>query len=442
MPAPERIQSDDNLPARSSIVIVGGGIVGVVTALELAERGIEVTLCEKAEIACEQSSRNWGWCRQMGRDPREIPLILESLKAWRGMNARIKADTGFRECGILYLLDTDAEVAAKMNWHEENAKPYGLSTRPITGAEAEELQPGGIVKWKAAIYSPNDGRAEPEMAAPAIAAAARRRDARVLTNCAVRGIETSAGRISAVVTERGRIACDSVMIAAGAWSRLFLGNLGIPFPQATVVNSVMRTKPIDLGLERSASGGKFAFRKRLDGGYTIAHRHMSIADILPESFPLFLQFLPGLLLDWRGLTLRFGKRFFESAKLKRRWSLDERTPFETIRVLDPAPVDWVLDEALDSLKRYFPSFETIEIVERWAGCIDATPDAVPVMSPIDRLPGLYLASSFSGHGFGLGPGAGKLMADLITGSPPLVDPHPFRYSRFFDGTKPRPTTGL
>jgi glycine/D-amino acid oxidase-like deaminating enzyme len=441
MPIPDRIQSDE-LPAQSTIVIIGGGIVGVATALELAERGIDVTLCEKADIACEQSSRNWGWCRQMGRDAREIPLILESLKAWRGMNARIEAETGFRQCGILYLLETEAEVAARMKWYEQNAKPFALPITPITGSEAEELQPGASVRWKAALYSPHDGRAEPEKAVPAIAAAARRKRARIITGCAVRGIEISAGRVSAVVTEKGRIGCASVMVAAGAWSRPFLKNLGISFPQLTVVNSVMRSRPIDTGLEHSASGGKFAYRKRLDGGYTIAHRHLSVADILPESFPLLFKFLPALLLDWNGLRLRVGKRFFEAAKLKRHWSMDEAAPFETIRVLDPEPVDWVLDEALSSLKRYFPAFETIEIAERWAGCIDATPDAVPVMSPIDRLPGLYLASGFSGHGFGLGPGAGKLMADLITGSPPVVDPHPFRYSRFFDGSRPRPTTGL
>jgi glycine/D-amino acid oxidase-like deaminating enzyme len=442
MPLPDRIPSDDTLPVKSSVVIIGGGIVGVATALELAERGIEVTLCEKAEIACEQSSRNWGWCRQMGRDPREIPLIVESLKAWRAINARVQAETGFRECGILYLCETDAELAARTAWFEQNAKPYGLPIRPLAAPEVAELAPRAAVKWKGALYSPHDGRAEPELAAAAMAAAARRSGAKIFTHCAVRGLETSAGRLGAVVTEKGTIACDSVVLAGGAWSRLFLKNAGFPFPQLTVVNSVMRTKPIDLGLERTASGGKFAIRKRLDGGYTIAHRHLSVADVLPESFPLFFRFLPALLLDWRGLKLRFGKRFLEAAKLQRRWSLDEPSPFEKLRVLDPEPVDWVLDVALAGLKDYYPAFANVEIAERWAGCIDATPDAVPVISPVDRLPGLYLASGFSGHGFGLGPGAGKLMADLITGRPPVVDPRPFHYSRFFNGSKPRPTTGL
>ena len=86
MPAPDPVQSDEALPRKTSVVVIGGGIIGTSTALELAERGIDVVLCEKGEIACEQSSRNWGWCRQMGRDIREIPLILEAMKLWRGMD--------------------------------------------------------------------------------------------------------------------------------------------------------------------------------------------------------------------------------------------------------------------------------------------------------------------------------------------------------------------
>jgi glycine/D-amino acid oxidase-like deaminating enzyme len=169
---------------------------------------------------------------------------------------------------------------------------------------------------------------------------------------------------------------------------------------------------------------------------------LSVADILPESFPLARHFLPALMLDWKGLRLRFGRRFFDAARLKRRWSLDSVSPFETVRVLDPEPVDWILDDALASLKQCYPAFEAIEIAERWAGCIDATPDVVPVISGLAAIPGLYLATGFSGHGFGLGPGAGRLMADLVTGSPPVVDPRPFRYGRYFDGTHPRPTTGV
>jgi glycine/D-amino acid oxidase-like deaminating enzyme len=442
MPIPDPVDSDTDLPKQAGAVVIGGGIIGTSTALELAERGIDVVLCEKGRIAGEQSSRNWGWCRQMGRDIREIPLILESMKQWRGMNKRVSAETGFTECGIAYLAETDEEMATKEQWLEECARPYQLSTRLIDGAEVAERLPGSTVKWKGALYTPNDGRAEPQKAAPAIAAATKARGGKVFTNCAVRGIEQAAGRISGVVTEKGAIATDTVILAGGAWSRRFCNNAGVRLKQLSVVNSVRRTTPMEAGLTTSFSGGKFAVRKRLDGGYTIAHRHLSIADIVPASFPQMFDFLPALRMDWSGLRMRLGSRFIKEARLATKWSLDAPSPFEQIRTLDPEPVPWILDEAIASLKKYYPAFEGLKIEESWAGCIDATPDAVPVISAVDGVPGFFMATGFSGHGFGIGPGAGKLMAEIATGATPCVDPEPFRYSRMIDGTRLVPMTGL
>ena len=409
MPVIDKIASGTNLPKRATAAIIGGGIIGVTTALELAERGLDVVLFEKGEIAAEQSSRNWGWCRQMGRDPKEIPLIIESLKLWRGMNERVGADTGFTQCGIVYLCGTDAQLAAREKWFAENVKLFGLNSRLISGAEAENLLPGASSLWKGALYTPADGRAEPFKAVPAMALAARRKGAKIFTNCAVRGLEMQAGRVCGVVTELGTVACDTVVLAGGAWSRRFCHNIDIELPQLGVVNSVMRTEAIDTGFTRSASGGDFAIRKRADGGFTIAHRHFSVADIVPDSFRLFRRFLPAMMMDWKGIKLRLGKRFIDEARLARRWQLDQVSPFEQVRILDPEPVHAILDEAASSLKQYFPAFAHMKIAERWAGLIDATPDTVPVMSPVEKLKGFYLATGFSGHGFGLGPGAGKLM---------------------------------
>jgi glycine/D-amino acid oxidase-like deaminating enzyme len=442
MPKIKLVQPDAQLPTQAAVCVIGGGVAGVSTALELAERGIDVVLLEKGEIAAEQSSRNWGWCRQMGRDAREIPLIQVSMGLWDGMDARVEGQTGFNRCGILYLCETDQQLAQKGEWFEKNAKPAGLATRMIGAAEANELQPGCTKPWKGALYTPNDGRAEPFIAVPLMAEALRAKGGKVFTNCAVRGLETKGGRICSVVTEKGSIACDTVVLAGGAWSRRFCGNLGIALPQLTVINSVMRTEPIDTGLIRTCSGGGFTFRKRMDGGYTVTDNHFSVADIVPDSFRLFREFLPALMLDWSGLRLRLGKRFIAEASLKRRWALDEVTPFEQVRILEPEPVNDVLDGAAKALKEYYPVFKPMKIAERWAGAIDAVPDAVPIISKVEKLPGFHLCTGFSGHGFGLGPGAGKLMAEIVTGETTCVDPSPFRYTRFFDGTNPRPTTGL
>lgn len=442
MPRIDTVTTSADILKRVDVVVIGGGVIGVSTALELAERGVSVAVLEKGVIAGEQSSRNWGWCRQMGRDPREIPLVLESLKLWRGLNARIGAEAGYRQCGILYLAETGTELASHERWRNDHAVPYQLRTRMIGPDEAAKLQPGFATPWKGALYSPEDGRAEPFIAVPAMARHAMTLGVHIVQNCAVRGVERAAGRISGVVTEKGTIACSQVVVAGGAWSRRFLHNLGIPFPQLTVISSVMRTEPIDTGAEVTSSGGRFAIRKRLDGGYTIAHNHMSVADITPDSFRLFFQFLPALKQDWAGIRLRFGKAFFDAARLKRRWAMDEVSPFEQVRVLDPEPVSSVLEDAAAGLRSALPVFANMKIAERWAGLIDTTPDIVPVISALPQIEGLFLASGFSGHGFGIGPGAGKLMADLVTGARAVVDPAPFRYSRYFDGSRPRPTTDV
>ena len=442
MPKIQIVRSDTELPKRAAVCVIGGGVAGVSTALELVERGIDVVLLEKGEIAAEQSSRNWGWCRQMGRDAREIPLIQVSLAIWDGMNARVGGETGFTRCGILYLCEDEAQLAAKTAWYEDNAKPAGLSSRMIGADEANALQPGCTKPWKGALYTPDDARAEPFVAVPLMAEALRRKGGKLFTRCAVRGLETTAGRVSGVVTEKGAIACDTVVLAGGAWSRRFCHNIGVELPQLSVVNSVMRTAPLDTGLTRTCSGGHFTFRKRMDGGYTVTHNHFSVADIVPDSFRLFRDFLPALMLDRKGLRLRLGRRFIDEAKLRRRWKLDEVSPFEEVRILDPEPVQDILDDAERHLKAYYPVFQPMQIVERWAGCIDAVPDAVPVISKVDQHDGLHLCTGFSGHGFGLGPGAGRLMAEIVTGARPCVDPAAFRYARFFDGSNPRPTTGL
>ncbi|UFN48857.1 FAD-binding oxidoreductase [Roseomonas sp. OT10] len=428
-PQVDRFQGSEEIPARTSVVVIGGGIAGVSTALFLADRGVPVVLCEKGVIGGEQSSRNWGWTRVMGRDEREIPLGLESLKLWHRMNEMTRAETGFRECGIAYLCDTEKEVADYEAW-QEKARPYQVHTQLLRGQDIDRVVPGAARPYVGALYNPGDGRAEPTKAAPAIAAGAAARGATILTGCAVRGIETKGGRVDAVVTERGRIACDSVVLAGGAWSRLFAGNAGIDLPQLKILGSVFRTGPVPGAPEVSAGSNHFGFRKRLDGGYTVSRRNASISVLTPDSFRLFADFAPTLVKSWRELRLRVGSQFLTEWNTPRRWRMDEQSPFERVRVLDPEPNAGLIDEAKRLLPAAFPAFKAMHEVERWGGLIDVTPDAVPVISAVDAIPGFFMATGFSGHGFGIGPGAGRLMADLVTGATPVVDAEPYRLSRF------------
>jgi len=440
-PVPDPVPGDDKLPEKVDVVIIGGGIIGASAAYFLAERGVSVALCEKGVVAGEQSSRNWGWCRQQGRDPRELPLVIESLKLWRTLDQRIGEKTGFRQCGILYLSDTPDRQARREAWLE-HARQHQLYSKIVGPDDIAELLPGAARRWAGGVHTPDDGRAEPQMAAPALARGARTKGAAVLTGCAVRGIETSAGRLSAVVTERGRIACSAAVLAGGAWSFHFCRNIGISLPQLTVRASVFRTSPVDNAPETATWAPGFTFRKRLDGGYTIANGDVSIADLAPQNFRYMLQFRNLLTKEIRSVRLMLGRRFVDELMRPRHWALDRPSPFESCRILDPAPVPWILDKAAANLRAAFPVFRSASIVESWAGYIDTTPDAIPVISELATQPGFFVATGFSGHGFGLGPGAGRLIADLTTGADPVVDPAPFRFSRFTDGSNPKPFVGL
>jgi glycine/D-amino acid oxidase-like deaminating enzyme len=442
MPGPRvvTVHGDQKLPSEVDVVVVGGGIIGTSTALELAERGQRVALCEKGGIGHEQSSRNWGWVRISRRDPREVPLMAKTLELWRNMETRIGREVGYRQAGILFACENEETLANHDRWRQHLADS-GIESHILTEQELHDRMPGCRLSAKGALLTPADGRAEPQKVAPAIAEAARDRGAHILTECAVRGFETQAGRVSGVVTERGSIRCQSVVLAGGAWSTLFCRRHQLDLPQLRVINSVLRTAAFD-GPEIAMWASGFALRKRQDGGYTIANGSGNIAPIVPDTLRYFRRFLPALRMERRSLKPRLGWQFLDEARIPKQWLLDEPSPFEYHRVLDPIPSRKRTDEAWASLLKAFPIFQNVPVEQRWAGCIDVTPDAIPVISSVDALPGLVIATGFSGHGFGIGPGAGRLAADLVLNDTPFADPHEFRFSRFTDGSRVAPDHGF
>ncbi|MFW7267834.1 NAD(P)/FAD-dependent oxidoreductase [Gluconacetobacter sp. Hr-1-5] len=428
------IESDTTPPAATDVVVIGGGIVGASTALALSRKGIDVTLCEKGVIGAEQSSRNWGWVRKNGRDAREIPLMLESMRIWHGLGPLEQADTGFKVTGVLSVALTEADQARHERW-AENARIWQTGSRVIGSSEIAELLPGATRSFRSALYNATDARAEPQKAAPAIAAAARARGAHVLQSTAVRGLDVAGGRVRGVFTEKGRIACNAVVVAGGAWSRLLLGNHDLTLPQLKVLASVARTSPIAGLPEVSAYTGKVAFRKRDDGGYNFAQSGTVVAPIVPDTIRFLPKFLPALRAERRALKPRLDHRFIEALRQPRHWAMDQATIFERVRTLDPKPVAALLKQAEEAFLNLFPQAAGMKVVQTWGGMIDVMPDAVPTISPVPGVEGVIVATGFSGHGFGIGPGAGQLAADLATGADPVVDPAPFRWSRFTDGSK-------
>jgi glycine/D-amino acid oxidase-like deaminating enzyme len=429
------------IPAAADVVIIGGGIVGVSTAWFLARKGISVALCEKGYIAGEQSGRNWGWVRQQGRDVRELPMMIESMNVWRSLESEIGEEVGFTQTGCLFAARKKKDLDEYAEWLKI-ASDHGLDTRIITGRELEQQAGPGASQWVGALFTASDGRAEPHKAAPAIARAAAAKGASVLTACAVRGLETEAGRISGVVTEHGTIRTSVVLCAAGAWSSLFCRSLGIAVPQLKVQGNVLRTVPAKATLNGNLFDSKVGIRRRQDGGYTVAHGAILMHPITPSTFRYGFKFLPALRQEFKVLRLSIGREFVEELRMPSHWALDGISPFEKNRVLNPRPTPSVISKIRSNLGETFPELANVEIAETWAGMVETSPDVVPMICPIAHVPGLFLATGFSGHGFGIGPGAGKAIAAMLTGGDSGIDLGPLRLERFFDGSPIRPQSSV
>ena len=178
----------DSLPESVDAVVIGAGVVGTSCAYFLAGSGVKVLLCEKGRVAGEQSSRNWGWIRQQGRDPAELPIMMQSNRIWRGLAEETgEGDLAFTPSGCLYLAETDAALAKFTDWYEV-AKQHQLDTRLLSADEVRGLAPHLVGDWVGGMLTPSDGRGEPFVAVPALARAAQARGATVIENCAVRTV--------------------------------------------------------------------------------------------------------------------------------------------------------------------------------------------------------------------------------------------------------------
>jgi glycine/D-amino acid oxidase-like deaminating enzyme len=425
MPAPLlHIDTSPALPEEADVVVIGGGIVGTSCAYYLARRGMKVALVEKGRIGAEQSSRNWGWCRQQNRDARELPMATKSIALWESLAAEIGEDPGFRRCGLLYLSNNEAEIDNWARWCRF-ARDLGVMSHPLDTREATMRGQATGKPWKGGVFSPSDGTADPSRAAPVIALGVIKAGGSVHQMCAVRGLETESGRVSAVVTEKGTIRTRTAVMAGGAWASSFCRQLGIRFPQASVRSSILAVAPGADELPAALHTADVSATRRGDGGYTLAISGRASFDPTPQNLRFARQFAPMFAKRWKSLRPGTLEGWRSGHETLARWRLDTPTPMERNRILDPRPDRGLIEETRKRAVRLLPALEGSGVTAAWAGYIDSTPDGVPAIGEIPSLPGFILAAGFSGHGFGIGPGAGHLVADIVTGKPPIVDPTPY-----------------
>ena len=425
------------LPSAVDVVVIGAGVVGTSTAYFLAKQGKRVALIEKGRVAGEQSSRNWGWVRQQGRDAAELPIMMEANRIWTSLASETgQKDLTFTAQGCLYVAATDEQMA-KYEHRHDIAKHHQLDTRMLSAAEVNELVPGMDLKCAGGMITPTDGRAEPFVAVPALARSAQALGAAVIEGCAARTIEHSAGQVTGVATEKGLIQTDAVVLAGGAWSTIFLENLGVDLPQLAVRSTVGRTHITDGPEIPNLSMSGLCIRKRADGGYSVATGDLAEHYISRKSFKYLKTFMPLLQVSAKDVKLHpWPPDGYPGAwNSKRSWSGDEETPFEKMRVLNPPPSPIVKQRLEERMPKLVPWLKDVRLAEIWAGMIDVTPDAVPYVCEVPSRPGVFVGTGMSGHGFGIGPAIGKILSDMVRGQSSGYDLSRFRFERFTDGSR-------
>ncbi len=352
------------LPSRAEVAIVGGGIMGLALAYELARRGIgDVVVLERGYLNAGASGRNGGGVRAQWSTPTMIRLARRSLAICDRFASEMGVNVWFRRGGYLFLAPSAAELRA-LEPNVELQRRMGLRTRLLSPAQALEVVPQlDASRFVAAAWNPDDGVVFPWPFLWGYAARAQALGAAVRTFTEVRGFEWAGRRLTAVVTSRGRIACGTVVNACGAWSKEVARLAGVSLPNRPVRHEILATgaqKPW-LGPLVSVLGSGLYFSQSLRGEIV-----GGLGDPLePEGLEM-------------GSSLRFLARFARA-------------------ITDCAPVT-----------------AGLEVVRQWAGCYDVTPDNNPVLGPAGFDNFLQL-SGFVGHGFMMAPAVAEAMADWMAG---------------------------
>jgi glycine/D-amino acid oxidase-like deaminating enzyme len=422
-------------------VIVGGGIVGCATAYHLARRGLRPLVLEQRTVAAQQSGRSFGFVRQQGRDPVELPLAIESNRLWRNLRDDLGVDAGWVPGGILTLAATESRMAEFEAWLGI-ARAHGLDTRLLRPRDIEGVVPGIQGTWAGALYTASDGRTDPRKATEALALAATSRGARVTTGCCVRSILTRSGAVTGVMTDRGEIRTSRVLCAAGAWSARLARTVGLTVPLRLVRSTVALTAPVPTLTPTGVWAPGVAFWQHADGRLNLSGGSAADHDLALDSLRHLRLFLPSY---WENRSLfRFhvGRRLaHDVGRLWPTTSARRRDARIYERDADPPPNLVRIRRGVEELRRVLPRVGDVSIERSWAGYFDVTPDALPILGATPAPSGLVIATGFCGRGLALGPVVGRVAAELLTGEVPSVELRVFDPTRFMTArtrTAPKP----
>jgi glycine/D-amino acid oxidase-like deaminating enzyme len=375
-------------------VIIGGGVTGCSLAFHLAGAGFgRVLVLERRFVGAGGTGRSVGIIRQLYPTPETTRMVLRSVEVFERFEEAVGGDAGFKPCGVLI------GVSPAMRPTLEKT----LALQRSLGVRAEILEPADLHRLEpridpaglgAVLHEPGSGYGDPPAVNAAYAEAARRRGAVIEQGAEVVSLRQSGGRVTGVATAAGEeISSPIVVNAAGLWSPAVarLGGIELPI--------IIGRHPV--------------FVVARDPGF--GSDHMVYMDLAGGSY---------LRPETGGLTL--------TGSL-----IDDETqhPMDPER-LGAEPSFDEASVALERTSRAVPRMADARYARGWAGAFDITPDWMPILDETD-LEGFFVAAGMSGHGFKLAPAVGEMMAALISGGTPPVNPAPFRLSRF----EGRVTTG-
>jgi sarcosine oxidase subunit beta len=380
------------LPDHASVVIVGGGIMGLSTAFHLARAGVtDVVLLERDELGSGSTSKAAGGVRAQFSDAVNIELGLRSLRTFETFAADFGQEIDLHQVGYLFLLDRPEHVAEfEANVALQNQ--LGVPSRMIDVAEAKRLSPlvatDGLL---AAAWSPTDGHCTPESVVMGYAAAARRAGARIVRGCAVTGIVHDGTTIAAVETQHGTIATDTVVCAAGPWAQAIGAMADVDLPVVPVRRQILTTDAVP-GLAADT--------------------------------PFTIDFSTSMYFHTEGPGLLIGMS-----------DPDEQPGFSMQR-----SEAW-LPRLGEVIARRAPALADVGIAGGWAGLYEMTPDHNGLIGEAEGMSRFLYATGFSGHGFLMGPAVGEVLRDLYLGRTPVVDVSSLGVRRF-DGGDLRPELNI
>jgi glycine/D-amino acid oxidase-like deaminating enzyme len=405
--------------SRSEIAIVGGGITGASAAYHLAQAGRQVTLLERGEIASEASGVNAGSIGALGwgRLPDlQAWLTMGSLEIFRSLELDQGYDIEFRQAGALQAIQTEAQFEFARD-QVLALRGEGYTVELLTIREARSLEPGLAPDLLGAVHSPLRSQADPVKATRALAHAAERAGAQILTDEDVTAIEVGASGGYRLVTSRGAHAADGLIIAAGAWCGPVGRMLGLSIPVVPVRGQMWSTEPLPPRVFRVISSTESSLHwQREPGGDDETPPELTHRDGVRVTRHLY------------GRQIRSGEIIFGG---DREAVSGDGTP-------DPAGVEANFAHAAEVL----PFLREVPVRRSWGGFMPFSLDGEAIIGRIDDLPHCYVVTGLGSSGFGRGPMAGRLIAEYVhTGHrhPALAEADPARcVTRVLDSPAPRP----